>query len=81
MADDFLEERTRAEDILLGGLGFGEDATLLTVVRADDGFTGTGKWPDGEEFEFESEEDELSELELWALGVLLSEPEAKAAGS
>ncbi len=74
MGDDFLEERTRAEDIILGGLGFGEDATLLTIVQTENGFEGTGRWPDGDEFSFEcDDEDELSELEKWALQILLSE--------
>jgi hypothetical protein len=66
---DFLAPKKRAEDILLGALGFGEDARIVSVHRTAEGFAGVGAWPDGEEFSFESEEPP-SELELWALGVL-----------
>ena len=74
MGDDFLEERIRAEDIILGGLGFGEEATLLSISSTKDGFEGTGKWPDGEEFSFTcDDQEELSELEKWALAILLAQ--------
>jgi hypothetical protein len=70
MKEDFLSERNRAEDILLGSLGFGEDASILSVSVSDDGlYRGVGRWPDGDTFEFESDEP-AGELELWALKVL-----------
>jgi len=72
MKEDFLESRKRAEDILLGGLGYGEDASIIKLERANDGYRGEGRWSDGEKFDFESE-GELEELELWALEVLLAE--------
>lgn len=66
---DFLAPKKRAEDILLGAVGFGEDARIVSVRRTPEGFAGVGAWPDGEEFPFESEEPP-TELELWALSVL-----------
>ena len=66
---DDLSPQTRAEDILLGSLGFGEEAKLLTVERTDQGYRGVGVWPDGEQFQFEND-DELDDLQVWALGVL-----------
>ena len=71
MTDDFLDEKTRAEDILLGSLGFGEDAHIGHIERAGDGYRGRGCFADGEEFDFESE-DELGDLEEWALSVLVT---------
>lgn len=68
--EDFLSERNRAEDILLGSLGFGEDARILRVERTSGGYRGVACWPDGEEFAFESE-DELDDLEQWALTQLV----------
>lgn len=68
-SDDFLDERTRAQDILLGALGFGEEAKILSVLKTECGYAGKGIWPDGEEFDFEST-DEPTELELWALDIL-----------
>lgn len=70
----FLEERTRAEDIILGGLGFSGEAkiTEINLIKDGDmltGFKGTAVWLDGGEFEFESE-DEPSELEIWALTII-----------
>ena len=70
MKEEFLNERNRAEDILLGSLGFGEDAELVTVERTASGYRGTGRWPGGDTFDFESE-DELDELQGWALNVWL----------
>jgi len=67
--DDFLEETTRAEDIILGGLGFGEEAKIVEICFQGEGFTGTGAWTDGVEFEFSSD-DELTALEQWAIQVL-----------
>lgn len=60
----------RAEDILLGSLGYGEDAKVISIERTDTGYKGTGVWQDGEEFLFESD-DELDELQIWALDLLL----------
>ena len=75
--DDFLSEKNRAEDILLGALGYGEGAHIISIERvAPDNLTSTcsfkgkGRYDDGEEFDFESDFD-LSELDVWALGVLL----------
>ena len=68
-SDDFLSEHQRAEDILLGNLGYGEDAQIVTVQKSSSGYCGTGKWSDGELFEFESDTD-LEDLEIWALTVL-----------
>lgn len=67
---DELTPEMRAEDILLGSLGFGEDAKVISVERTAEGYRGVGKWPDGEEFTFESD-DELDELQEWALTILL----------
>lgn len=69
---DDLSPRVRAEDILLGSLGFGEDARVISIERTDSGYKGIGEWPDGEQFEFESD-DELTELDGWALSVLLAD--------
>ena len=69
MADDFLSEKNRAEDILLGSLGFGEDARILVIEKTADGFAGKGRYSDGEEFSFRSDY-ELDDLDRWALGVL-----------
>ena len=71
MSDDFLNEQRRAEDILLGGLGFGEEASIIHIEVGPDGlFQGVGEFADGERFQFAAE-DELSDLEQWALNVLL----------
>lgn len=70
MADDFLESRVRAEDILLGSLGYGEDASIVKIERTSNGYKGKGKWQDGETFEFEYD-DELDELQVWALDLLI----------
>ena len=70
MKEDFLSERNRAEDIILGSLGFCEDALIVSVSFTSTGFyKGVGRWADGETFEFESD-DAPSELEAWALKVL-----------
>jgi hypothetical protein len=66
---DDLSPRVRAEDILLGSLGFGEDARIVSVERTASGYRGVGAWSDGEEFPFECDE-ELDDLQEWALGVL-----------
>lgn len=69
MKADGLDERTRAEDILLGALGFGEDARLVTIELTSAGYRGRARWSDGEETEFEYS-DALDQLQRWALGVL-----------
>lgn len=69
--DDDLSPRVRAEDILLGSLGFGEEATILTLEKTAQGYRGVGVWPDGEKFQFEND-DELDDLQVWALRVLAS---------
>lgn len=66
---EILSPKRRAEDILLGALGFGEDASIQTIEKLKSGYRGRGRFADGEEFDFQSE-DELSDLELWALGIL-----------
>ena len=73
MTEDVLDERCRAEDILLGGLGFGEDARIVSLkVREDGLFEGTGQFSDGETFTFEAD-DCPGELERWAIGILLKQ--------
>jgi hypothetical protein len=67
--DDDLSPQARAEDILLGSLGFGEEAKILTVEKTHQGYRGVGVWPDGEKFQFEND-DELDDLQVWALRVL-----------
>ena len=67
--EDDLSPRSRAEDILLGSLGFGEDAKLVSVKRTELGYCGEGVWPDGEKFQFEND-DQLDDLQVWALEVL-----------
>jgi hypothetical protein len=67
--DDDLSPQARAEDILLGSLGFGEDAKIITVEQTDRGYRGVGVWPDGEQFQFEND-DELDDLQVWALRLL-----------
>lgn len=74
---DDLSPQVRAEDILLGSLGFGEDARILSIERTSQGYKGIGVWSDGSEFSFESE-DELDELQVWALGLLRSGPDKAA---
>ena len=69
MKEDFLNEQTCAEDILLGALGFSEEATIIEIHRTPNGYRGQARWSDGEEFPFNYSE-ELSELQLWALGVI-----------
>jgi hypothetical protein len=69
--EDDLSPRARAEDILLGSLGFGEDAKLVKVERTAQGYRGEGVWPDGEKFKFEND-DPLDDLQVWALAVLVA---------
>jgi len=73
---DDLSPRIRAEDILLGALGFGEHARIVTIHGTNNGYpgyAGVGTWPDGTTFTFESEEP-LTALEQWALAVLVGTP-------
>ncbi|MBX7138443.1 MAG: hypothetical protein K1X83_10715 [Oligoflexia bacterium] len=65
-----LDDRTRAEDILLGSLGFDDGSSIVTLNVTDSGYSGTGRWADGEHFEFECDE-ELDGLQRWALEVFL----------
>lgn len=70
MAESCLNEVNRAEDILLGALGFGEEASILSVVLTPEGFyRGQGRFKDGETFDFESDI-EADDLERWAIEVL-----------
>ena len=66
---EVITERDRAEDILLGTLGYGQDARLITVERIPNGYKGSGSWSDGEEFSF-SWDDGLDDMQEWALGLL-----------
>ena len=70
MARDGLDEDTRAEDIILGALGYGEDAKIISLELGTEGYSGVGAFGDGEEFGFESEF-ELDALQRWAVGVVL----------
>jgi len=76
VSEEFLREDKRAEDIILGSLGIGEDATIVSLERTLEGYKGTARWSDGDSFEFESE-DTLDDLQLWALEILLSPSETK----
>ncbi len=67
---DDLSPQVRAEDILLGSLGYGEEARIVSIERTADGFKGIGRWADGEEFTFESD-DEIDDLTEWALQIIL----------
>lgn len=69
MPEDFLNEKTRAEDILLGSLGFGEEAKIVSVHITASGYAGKGRWADGEEFDFDCDDD-LDDLQQWALTIL-----------
>lgn len=66
---DCLTEHLRAEDILLGSLGYGEEARLITIERSSSGYRGLGRFSDGEEFEFEWS-DGVDQLQEWALGIV-----------
>lgn len=69
--DKELSPETRAEDIILGSLGFGEEARIVSIERTPQGYRGIAVWGDGEQFSFEND-DELSDLDEWALDILLS---------
>jgi hypothetical protein len=69
---DSLENQVlRAEDIILGSLGFGEEARIVSIESCEGGFRGKGEFSDGEVFDFESSEP-LSQIEEWALRELLT---------
>ena len=69
MKEDALDPKTRAEDIILGSVGLGESAQLLSVLKKETGYSGQARFPDGQIFEFNYEE-ELDELQNWALKFL-----------
>lgn len=77
MPAEKLDRFTRAEDILLGALGYDESASILEVHATDHGYAGSGRYSDGETFDFESTE-ELQSLEMWALDVMASRTESVA---
>ena len=73
MKPDVLDDpKVRAEDIILGALGYGEDASIVHIARSNTGFVGKGVFRDGEAFDFASDE-ELNDLEEWALQILVQE--------
>lgn len=69
MKEKFLSEKQRAEDILLGSLGFGQDASIVACLSDENYFWGEGVYSDGEKFTFKSE-DPITDLERWAIQVL-----------
>ena len=73
---DELSPDIRAEDIILGALGYGEEATIVSIEQTETGFRGVGSWKDGEQFDFENE-DELTELDRWALELLTAKRRRK----
>jgi len=68
MKEDFLNELTRAEDIILGSVGIDGEAKIIDVELRSTGYAGVARWPDGETSPFAMEE-ELTDLEKWALEV------------
>lgn len=71
--DLLLDPLVRAEDIILGALGFGEAASLVSIFQNNDGYTGIARFDDGEEVEFQSD-GEVSDVERWAIEVILKKP-------
>jgi hypothetical protein len=69
--EDWEDELVRAQDILLGTHGFGEEARLLELKVSDRGYSGRGMFQNGDHFEFSSDE-ELDELECWAVEILVA---------
>lgn len=69
MADDGLDEITRATDIILGALGFDGEAKILEFRKSGESYSGLAEWFDGEQFSFEFDL-EPTDLESWALGIL-----------
>lgn len=70
--DDWLNEKNRAEDIILGALGYGQDAKILNIKKDEYGFQVNGEFSDGEKFQ-SIYQDELSKLEMWAILILQQE--------
>lgn len=69
---DFLDDpKIRAEDIILGSQGFGESARIIEIVKTPCGYKGKLQWQDGDQAEFESVSDQISDLEKWALDILV----------
>ena len=48
-----------------------KEARIVSIKKEGKGFSGVGKWSDGEEFIFKSD-DSLTQIELWALNVLIN---------
>ena len=69
MADDFLDEKIRAEDIILGALGLDTEFKINSIESTSEGFKGIAKASDGEEIQI-CNEFPLDELEIWALNIL-----------
>lgn len=69
MSEETFDERSRAEDILLGSLGYGGDAAIVSIEMTPKGYRGVARWEDGESFNFECDED-IDDLQRWALKVL-----------
>ena len=69
MVEEFLKAENRAQDILLGSLGIGEEAVIVSLEAGPAGYKGIAKWPDGETFPFSSDEPP-DELQQWAIAVL-----------
>jgi hypothetical protein len=66
---EVLTEEMRAEDILLGSLGYGEGARIVKVSGTTEGYAGVGVFTDGEEFEFASDSPP-DDLQRWALSII-----------
>ena len=69
--DEKVDELGRAEDIVLGSLGYGEDAKILSFSVDSDSYRGEAQWSDGEKFDFNSPIEEMNELEKWAVKILI----------
>jgi hypothetical protein len=67
----------RAEDILLGSLGYGEDAKLTALYHVGSALHGSVTFSDGLQDLFQLD-DELTELERWAVNHLLIREEVAA---
>jgi len=63
------DEAIRAEDVLLGTLGFDLGSRITSLKLTESGYQGHACWQEGDEFSFESQ-GPLSDLELWAVQVL-----------
>lgn len=69
MSTEDFSELTRAEDIFLGALGFGEGARLSKIFLKDKAIELSGTFADGETFSAIFDE-EVGALETWALDIL-----------